>query len=89
MGIDEPVYQGGALVGTRRFFSDTLAIFLLKAHRLEKYRERYGVKDDRPPEEGKIPDAAAAAAVIERFLGEVGWQEGSDGEDTCGQTGGG
>lgn len=38
-GTDKPVYQCGELVGTIREYSDTLAIFLLKAHAPEKYRE--------------------------------------------------
>lgn len=39
-GVLEPVYQGGAKVGTIRKFSDTLLIFLLKGARPEKYREK-------------------------------------------------
>lgn len=39
IGTDKPVYQGGELVGKIREYSDTLAIFLMKAHRPEKYRE--------------------------------------------------
>lgn len=56
-GIDEPVvYQGtistdekGQPVTVKRY-SDTLLMFLLKAHRPEKYRERFDhtVGDDRP-----------------------------------------
>lgn len=38
-GTIKPVYQGGAKVGAIREYSDTLAIFLMKAHRPEKYRE--------------------------------------------------
>lgn len=40
-GVDEPVYQGGELVGTVRKYSDTLLIFLLKGARPEKFRERH------------------------------------------------
>jgi hypothetical protein len=40
-GWDEPVYQGGKLVGTIKKRSDTLLIFLLKGASPEKYRERY------------------------------------------------
>ena len=43
-GTDDPVYQGGALVGHIRKYSDTLAMFLLKAHRPERFRERTEVK---------------------------------------------
>lgn len=43
-GVLKPVYHQGKKVGTVREFSDTLAIFLLKAHAPEKYRERTDVK---------------------------------------------
>lgn len=38
-GTEEPVYQGGELVGTIRKYSDTLTIFLLKGRRAEKFRD--------------------------------------------------
>jgi len=38
-GTDEPVYYKGMECGSVRKYSDTLAIFLLKAHAPEKYRE--------------------------------------------------
>lgn len=46
-GIEEPVgwYQGHA-GGTVTRYSDTLLIFLLKAHRPDKFRERVDVKQD-------------------------------------------
>lgn len=39
MGVQEPVYHRGELVGHVRKFSDTLLIFLLKARKPEMYRE--------------------------------------------------
>lgn len=39
-GWNEPVYQGGMKVGTKRKYSATLLIFLLKGARPEKYRDR-------------------------------------------------
>jgi hypothetical protein len=39
-GTLKPVYQGGVQVGEVREFSDTLAIFLLKAHRRHVYGDR-------------------------------------------------
>jgi hypothetical protein len=39
-GVAEPVYQGGKLVGTKRNYSDTLAIFMAKGARPKKYREQ-------------------------------------------------
>lgn len=38
-GTEEPVFYLGEVAGTVRKYSDTLAIFLLKAHAPEKYRE--------------------------------------------------
>lgn len=38
-GVDEPVFHLGDVCGTVKKYSDTLAIFLLKAHAPEKYRE--------------------------------------------------
>jgi len=43
-GTSRPVYQGGALAGYVQEYSDVLAIFLLKAHRPEKFRERVDVR---------------------------------------------
>lgn len=40
-GVLEPVYQGGKMAGKVRKYSDTLLIFLLKAHKPDKYRENY------------------------------------------------
>ncbi len=44
-GVDKPViYKGKISKDTYKEYSDTLAIFLLKAHRPEKYRDRWEVK---------------------------------------------
>ena len=43
-GVKEPVYHQGVVVGHVRKYSDTLTIFLLKAHRPEVYRERVDVR---------------------------------------------
>jgi len=42
-GVNEPVYYEGERVGLKRKYSDTLLIFLLKAHKPDKYRERLGI----------------------------------------------
>jgi hypothetical protein len=39
-GVEEPIYQGGKLVGTVRRYSDSLLLALLRAHLPEKYTER-------------------------------------------------
>jgi hypothetical protein len=43
-GVEEPVYQGGNKCGTITKYSDTLAIFLLKSHAPEKYRDNSKVE---------------------------------------------
>jgi hypothetical protein len=43
-GTDRPVYYRGEAVGTVREYSDTLLIFLLKASRPERYRDRLDLK---------------------------------------------
>lgn len=43
IGAEEPVYYKGEVVGHVRKPSDILAMFWLKAHRPELYRERYDV----------------------------------------------
>ena len=49
-GIEEPVYQGGHMVGVVRRYSDTLLIFLLKGAKPEKYKDRWELagKDGMP-----------------------------------------
>lgn len=41
-GVDEPVYQGGKLVGTVRRYSDSLLQFLVKAHDA-RYKDRQSI----------------------------------------------
>lgn len=38
-GTTKPVYQGGQKVGAIKEYSDTLLIFMLKAHKPDMYRE--------------------------------------------------
>lgn len=45
-GNDKPITHQGIITDTFKEYSDTLAIFLLKAHRPEKYRERIDFKAD-------------------------------------------
>jgi hypothetical protein len=47
-GLRKPVYQGGKRVGYVQEYSDTLLIFLLKAARPEKYRERISAEHTGP-----------------------------------------
>lgn len=44
LGVLEPVYHQGAQVGTISKYSDTLMIFLLKAHKPDMYRDNQHVQ---------------------------------------------
>ena len=48
VGVEEPVYYQGKVVGQTRRFSDLLLIFLLKARRPEVYRERVDHTHGKP-----------------------------------------
>lgn len=52
-GVDEPVYQGGQLVGYQRRYSDALLGRLLQAYRPEKFSEKHQhrVSDSNPLQE--------------------------------------
>ena len=39
-GVEEPVYQGGQLIGTKTVYSDSLLALLLKGRRKEVFAER-------------------------------------------------
>ena len=63
-GTDKPVFHNGEQCGTVREYSDTLAIFLLKAHDPAKYRENTRMEltgaDGGPVQ---LDDNAAAARL--------------------------
>ena len=61
-GVDEPVWYKGDQCGIVRKYSDTLAIFLLKGIKPDKYRERV---DQRVTLENATPEQIAKA--IERL----------------------
>jgi hypothetical protein len=64
-GVDEPVFQGGELVGHVRKYSDTLLARLLDAHKPEKYRQRSEVKHT-----GSVELAGALEAARKRVNGD-------------------
>ena len=69
----EPVFYQGKKCGTTRRYSDTLLIFLLKAHKPEKYRDNTRVEvtgNDGAPMQVRhdhishVPELAAIAAAL-------------------------
>jgi hypothetical protein len=69
-GTNEPVYHQGQEVGAVRKYSDTLLIFLLKAARPEKYRERTETRHTglTPDEAKNLPDEELAAKLKAKGL---------------------
>ena len=44
MGIKRDIYYAGKVVGTKNVYSDSLLMFLLKAHRPQLYRDNFKVE---------------------------------------------
>lgn len=56
-GVDKPVFYQGERIDTVKEYSDTLLIFLLKAHRPERFSERFRMEHSGPdgkPMETKV-----------------------------------
>ena len=63
-GVKKPVFYKGEKIGFVNEYSDTLLIFLLKARRPERYRERFDVE---------IKDARKRAEIaIDQMMREAG-----------------
>ena len=69
LGVSEPVYYKGEVVGHVQKYSDTLLIFLLKGAKPEKYRDSVNMNPD---------DAAAVARRIKDALSEIEATDGAD-----------
>lgn len=62
-GVQEPIYYKGVLVDHVRKYSDTLAMFILKATRPQKYRER--VEHSTDPEKPFVVKVIGGGARME------------------------
>lgn len=66
-GTIKPIYQGGKKVGSVREYSDTLAIFLLKGRRPDKFKDRVAAehtgRDGGPIETKDVSDQTRARAL--------------------------
>lgn len=86
-GTEEPVYHLGKTVGTITKYSDTLAIFLLKAHDPEKYRERSSVDLQGSLQVSNMTDdeiaAEIAALTAAQILPALAAPVEDDGADLC------
>ena len=69
VGVKEPIYFKDQLIDHVYKPSDTLAIFLAKAHRPEKFRERHHVELDAKVE---IDETQAASELLAKLEGLAG-----------------
>lgn len=73
-GYEKPVYQGGRQVGTVREYSDTLLMFMLKARRPERFKDRSETavtgKGGGPVASVQLPadDPIEAARVYQKIM---------------------
>lgn len=89
-GYLDPVYFMGAKVGSVRRYSDTLLIFLLKAHKPDKYRD--SVKHVHggavgEPIQHKVEhgiDGDTATTIFDILAGAGAFQPGADGAEDDG-----
>lgn len=70
-GVEEPVYQGGKLVGGIRRYSDTLLIFMLKGNKPETYKDRTSAEVSGPNGAPIAIDEGDARKRIAAILTEV------------------
>lgn len=65
-GTEEPVYQGGLLVGTKRVYSDSLMALLLKGRRKKVFADRTELTGaDGGPARLEVDDTARAARIAQ------------------------
>ncbi len=68
LGVEEPVFHQGEVVGAVKKYSDTLLIFMLKARAPEKYRER--VQMQHADADGKRLPLGAVEEFVKDALGK-------------------
>lgn len=80
-GVEVPHFHQGRVAGTLRRYSDTLLMFLLRAHRPERYRDRPSNGTDADAEyESDLADARATLAARLARLDEDDGPRGADSE---------
>lgn len=66
-GISKAVYYGGKLVGYAREYSDTLLIFMLKARRPERFKDRHEIRQDVNVTHHSEPISETRKLLVELF----------------------
>ena len=74
VGVDDPIYQRGELVGHRKVYSDGLMQFLLKGNRPEKFRDKADFSVELRTKTGEQDLDSAIEALMARVatVGEGG-----------------
>jgi len=66
-GVEHPHFHQGQVAGTVKRYSDALLMFLLRAHRPERFRERNNEAPTVPEGDSDDAEQAARAALERRF----------------------
>ena len=87
-GVEHPHFHQGQVAGTVKRYSDALLMFLLRAHRPERFRERHA---DTPADPAGDKDDAeqAARAALERHLDRLAAGRDPEGDPDGAERGGG
>jgi hypothetical protein len=87
-GVEVPHFHQGRVAGTVRKYSDTLLMFLLRAHRPDLYRERAGLNPSAGESDDTAEDYAGARDALAERLAQVDPGEGDDPGDDADSAGG-
>lgn len=83
-GVETPHFHQGQVAGTVRKYSDTLLMFLLRAHRPDLYRERAGLTTRGQEKDDAAEDYAGARDALAERLAQL---DPGDGDEPDGGAG--
>lgn len=87
-GVESPRFHQGKIAGTVKKYSDTLLMFLLRAHRPDLYRERAGLTNSRQDAHDEPDDYTGARDALADRLARLDPPAGDDAGDGSTPSGG-
>lgn len=87
-GVESPRFHQGKITGSAKKYSDTLLMFLLRAHRPELYRERAGLTNTRQDAHDDAEDYTGARDALAERLARVDPDAGDDADRGTDPSGG-
>ena len=80
-GVDTPRFHQGQIAGSVKKYSDSLLMFLLRAHRPDLYRERAGLTNSRQDRHDDTEDYTGARDALADRLARLDPDAGDEPED--------